>query len=253
LIPQAIRAITPYIMHEISPYLRPPMEVLPTDNFQPDVIFWGVRVGEPMVTLTSLLVASFCMFAWLRLGKIPRPDATLRLFRAFFLLMGLSSLTGGMIGHAFMHHFPLIFKTPGWVLGMLAVSALEQVSILRARPFLGARWTQALSWLNITQLMAALSFVFVTLWFPAVEIHSAVGFLLIVVPLEGMMFFKTRSTVSRYILLGISSLVGAVAVHILKLSAGVWFSYFDIAHLFMCGAIWMFMRGAERLTTDVAA
>lgn len=224
------------------------MEVLPTANFQPDVIFWGVRVGEPVITLTSLLVASLCMFAWLRLGKIPRSETAPRLFRAFFLLMGFSSLTGGLIGHAFIHHFPFVFKTPGWVLGMLAVSALEQVSILRARPFLGARWTQALSWLNIAQLTVALSFVFATLWFPAVEIHSAVGFLLIVVPLEGMMFFKTRSAVSRFILTGILLLIVAVVIHILKLSAGVWFSYFDIAHLFMCGAIWMFMRGA--LTTD---
>lgn len=225
------------------------MEVLITANYQPDVYFWGVRVGEPMVALTSLLVASFCIFAWVRLGKIPRPDRVNRLFRVFFLLMGLSSFTGGMIGHAFLHHFPFVFKTPAWVLGMLAVSALEQVSILRASAFLGARRTQALSWLNALQLTLALSFVFATLWFPAVEIHSAVGFLLVVAPLEGILFFKTRSAVSRFVLTGILMLVGAVVIHIWKVSAGVWFCYFDIAHLFMCGAIWMFMQGAERLAT----
>ena len=226
------------------------MEVLFTDNFQPDVFLWGIRVGEPMIALTSLLVSSFCIFAWLRLGKYPRKDISLRFFRAFFLLMGLSSFTGGMIGHAFMHLFPFIFKTPGWVLGMLAVSALEQASILRAKPYLGAKAALAFTWLNIAQLTVALSFVFATLWFPAVEMHSAFGFLIVVAPLEGIMFFKTRSPISSFVLSGILFLVGAVATHILKVSAGVWFCYFDIAHLFMCGAIWTFMLGAERLTTS---
>jgi hypothetical protein len=236
------------------------MEVLPTSNFQPDVSFWELRVGEPVITLTSLLVSLFCFYAWARLGKAismeqlgkgaPHLLDALRLFHVFFLLMGLSSFTGGIVGHAFMHHFPLVFKTPGWAMGMLAVSALEQVSIIRAKSFLGAVQVKALTWLNIAQLTVALSFVFATLWFPAVEIHSAFGLLLVVAPLEGMMFFKTRSAVSRSILWGILLLVGAVMMHIFKLSVGVWFCYFDIAHLFMCGAIWMFMLGAERLATD---
>jgi hypothetical protein len=225
------------------------MEVLFTANFQPDVSFWGVRVGEPVIALTSLLVSSFCIFAWARLGKIPRPDASLRLFRVFFLLMGLSSFIGGIIGHAFMHHFPFIFKMPGWVLGMFAVSTLEQVSILRAEPVLGTKTTRLLTWLNIAQLVVALSVVFATLWFPAVEMHSAFGFLFVIAPLELMMFFKDRSAVSRFVLGGILLLVGAVMMHILKISVGVWFCYFDKAHLFMCGAVWMFMLGAERLTT----
>lgn len=223
------------------------MEVLFTANFQPDVSFWGVRVGEPMIALTSLLVSLFCIFAWARLGKIPRPDASLRLFRAFFLLMGLSSFVGGIVGHAFMHCLPFVFKIPGWALGMFAVTALEQVSIMRARPLLGMAKAKALTWLNIVQLVVALSVVFATLWFPAVEMHSAFGFLCVIAPLELMLFFKTRSAVSRFVLGGILLLVGAVTMHILKFSVGVWFCYFDKAHLFMCGAVWMFMLGAERL------
>lgn len=225
------------------------MEVLFTANFQPDVSFWGVRVGEPIIALTSLLVSSFCIFAWARLGKIPRPDASLRLFRVFFLLMGLSSFVGGIVGHAFMHCLPFVFKIPGWVLGMLAVTALEQVSIMRARPLLGMAKAKTLTWLNIIQLVVALSVVLATLWFPAVEMHSAFGFLCVIAPLELMLFFKTRSAVSRFVLGGILMLVGAVTMHILKISVGVWFCYFDKAHLFMCGAVWMFMLAAKRLTT----
>ncbi|HRI61828.1 MAG TPA: hypothetical protein PK228_18950, partial [Saprospiraceae bacterium] len=196
------------------------MEVVHTDNFQPDVSFWGLRIGEPVVALTSVLVALFCFYAWYRLGKISRPGDALRLFRIFFLLMGTSTLTGGIVGHALMHQFSQVYKAPGWMLGMIGVSAFEQVSIVRARSFLKAGWVQALKWLNIVELMLAMTFVFVTLWFPAVEMHSAFGMLLVVVPLEGRMFFLSRSAVSRYILLGISLLVAGVIVHILKISAG---------------------------------
>lgn len=225
------------------------MEVIPTANFQPDLSFWGFRVGEPVIALTGLLLSGFCFYAWSRLGRSPRSGEAFRFFRIFFLLMGLSGFIGAVVGHAFLHHFQFIFKTPGWVLGMIAVSALEQASIVRAKPFLGAKWSRALTWLNIAQLTVALWFVFATLWFPVVEIHSAFGFLLVIAPLEIYLFFKTRSAVSRFILLGILLLVAAVMVHIFKISAGVWFSYFDIAHLVMCGAVWMFMRAGERLTT----
>ena len=203
-----------------------------------------------MIALTSILVASFCFYAWVRLGKIPLPGDALRLFRVFFLLLGFSTFIGGIVGHAFMHLFPLIFKTPGWALGMIAVAAIEQASIVRARSFLGARGVQVLTWLNSAQLIVALSFVFATLWFPAVEIHSAIGFLLVVAPLEAKMYLNNRSAASRFMLSGILLLVGAVAIHILKLSVDVWFCYFDIAHLMMCAAIWMFMRGAEQIAVD---
>lgn len=223
------------------------MEVLLTDNFQPDLFVWGWRVGEPMITLTSVLVASFCFYAWVRLGRTSESGDVSRLFRLFFLLMGLSTLIGGIVGHAFMHCLPQVCKTPGWGLGMLAVSAFEQVSILRARTVLSEKTVRALTALNIAQLSVALLVVYATLWFPAVEIHSAFGLLLIVAPIETRLLLRNRDVVSRHILTGILMLVGGVAIHILKISACAWFCYFDIAHLFMCAAIWKFMRAAENM------
>lgn len=226
------------------------MEVVYTENFQPDLSIWGLRIGEPVITLTSVLVAFFCFYAWVRLGKIAHAGDAHRLFRVFFILMGFSTLIGGIVGHAFMHQLPQVFKTPGWVLGMIAVSAFEQVSILRARSFLKPGSIRLLNWINVTELGIALSFVFVTLWFPAVEMHSAFGLLLVVLPLETRMYFKNKSVVSEYTLAGIGLLVASVSIHILKISAGIWFCFFDIAHLLMCGAIWMFMRGAERISIE---
>jgi len=230
------------------------MEVLPTDNFQPDIIVAGLRIGEPMIALTALLSAIICFYAWIRLGRQAEREDTLRLSRIFFLLMGLSTLIGSLVGHCFIYCLPFAFKAPGWILSMIAVSALEQASIVRAKPYIGAGWSRVLTWVNLVELTLALWFVTATLWFPVVEIHSAFGFLCIVAPLEMWLFFNKKQAGSRYLLFGILFLVGAVLIHISKISLGVWFSFFDIGHLLMCGAFWLFMLGAEanQSETDLA-
>jgi hypothetical protein len=223
------------------------MEVLPTANFQPDVVLWGLRIGEPMITLTGLLVTGVCFYGWLRLGRAAERDDARTLTRIFLLLTGLSTLVGGLVGHAFLHCLPFVFKLPGWMLGMVAVSALEQAAILRAEGAVGRRARKVLTWLNIAQLTVALWFVSSTLWFPTVEIHSAIGFLLLVAPLEAWRFGRGGDAASVGLLLGVLLLVGAVLAHISKISLSPWFCYFDFAHLFMAAAMWAIMRGGEAM------
>ncbi|MCB0524981.1 MAG: hypothetical protein H6576_08635 [Lewinellaceae bacterium] len=220
------------------------MEVIPTANFQPDISFWGLRIGEPVIAATGLLISVVCFVAWYRLGKIKDKSDSLRLSRIFFLLTGISTIVGAIVGHAFLYCLPFSFKLPGWILGMIAVSAFEQASIVKARPFLGHKKANILGYLNIAELTFTLWFVSSSLWFPAVEIHSAFGLLLIVLPLELYLLVKSKANQSRQILLGVALLVGAVLAHIFKISLGIWFSYFDIAHLFMIGAMWKFMQGS---------
>jgi hypothetical protein len=223
------------------------MEVLPTANFQPDVVLWGLRIGEPMITLTGLLVTGVCFYGWVRIGRLAGRDDARALTRIFLLLTGLSTLVGGFVGHAFLYCLPFGFKLPGWMLGMVAVSALEQAAIVRAQEAMGRRAAKVLTWLNIAQLTVALWFVSSTLWFPMVEIHSAVGFLLLVAPLEAWRFRRGRDSASAGILLGILLLIGAVLAHIFKISLGPWFCYFDFAHLFMAAAMWAILRGGEAM------
>ncbi len=216
---------------------------------QPDVYFMDVRITEPSIALTSLLITLVCLYAWLRLARQERTDE-IRLFRIFMLLMGLSTLIGGLAGHAFLYALPFIFKTPGWVLGMLAVTALAQTAIERSRSLLGPGRARVLTIINSVELLIALCVVFATLWFPLVEIHSAFGMLLLLATLEGWMYAKTRRRSSFYLLLSIVFAAAAAGVHIAKISLGLWFTFFDIGHVLMCGTIWMILRAAEISTTE---
>jgi hypothetical protein len=224
------------------------MEVLATGNFQPDIIVNGLRIGEPVIALTGLLVALICFYAWQRLGRIESPSEPLKLSRLFFLFTGLSTFIGGLVGHAFLYALPFEYKLPGWISGMIAVSALEQAAIVQAQWILGQRMVKMLSWINIVELTLALWLISSSLWFPVVEIHSAFGFLLIVAPLQWLIWRKSGAKGSTDILLGILLLIGAVVAHIFKISMGPWFSFFDFAHLFMGAAMWKIMTGAENST-----
>ncbi len=225
-----------------------------TQYLQPDLYFNGVRVTEFSIALTSVLVTAVCWYAWARLGRQVRTDEV-RLFRIFLLLMGFSTLIGGLAGHAFLSYLPFIFKTPGWGLGMLAVSALEQASIQRAKPYIGERWARILFIINIVELTVMLCLVCVTLWFPLVEIHSAFGMVLIVGTLEGWMYYQARQPAhpsptgeegrsSLYMLLSILFAAAAAGAHVAKLSLNTWFTFFDVGHVFMCGTIWMILKAA---------
>ena len=218
---------------------------------EPDLYIQGVRLTEFSIALTSLLVTLVCLFAWLRLGR-QEQQGEHRLFRLFFLLMGLSTLIGGLAGHAFLYCLPFIAKTPGWVLGMLAVSALAQNSIQRAKPALGDAKTLILTRINLIELLVALGFVFYTLWFPVVEMHSAFCLLALVGSLEIWLYRKARLRSSLYLLWSIVFAIAAAGVHVAKISLGTWITFFDIGHLLMCGTMWMILRAAQISTTESA-
>lgn len=226
------------------------MEVLLTDNFQPDLILGGLRLGEPVTAFTSLLMAFMCLYAWKRLGKfssvITRPDY----FRFFFLLMAISAFLGAVVGHLFIYMLPFAFKIPGWILGMLALAALVQASIWRTIGVLNGQWIYKISVLNKMTLLFGAVWLVGSLWFPVVEFHAAIGLLGMVLPMEYLMYRKDANVSSRYMLMGIGLLVFAVLFHIAQISISVWFSFFDIAHLIMCGAFWCFLLGAE---SDIAS
>lgn len=221
------------------------METHPT--IQPDLLVSGIRITEPTVALTAVLIALVCAWAWWQLRSYaPHPSPYMRLMRRFFLYMGVSSLCGGLIGHAFLHLVPFSWKLLGWVLGMAATALLAQAAIEDARPALGVRWTKGLTALNWTGFTAATAVVTWRLFFPLVEAHAAFCLVGLVLPLQ-VFGLSRRSGIlerKRLMLWGIGMAALAVVPHVLKYSLNTWFTYFDIGHVLMCVSIWFFWKAA---------
>ncbi|MCB9306797.1 MAG: hypothetical protein H6565_09380 [Lewinellaceae bacterium] len=223
-------------------------EFVPPPIIQPDIVLWGLRIAEPVTSMTALLIAVICGYAWRRLGKtLPGGDISL-LLRAFFFLMALATLFGGIIGHAFLYKVTFVWKVPGWVLSMISIAALERAAILHAKPLMPSFWGRFFSVLNIVELGIFLYLALSTLNFHFVEIHAGYGLLIVVSLFEGYVYRKRKDAGSKLILLAIPLAALAAALHLAKFSFSVWFTYFDIGHILMCICAWMMMLGAERMT-----
>lgn len=222
-------------------------EFIPPPIIQPDIWIAGLRIAEPVTSLTALMISAICWYAWWRLGRTAPDNGVIRLIRAFFVSMGLATLIGGIIGHAFLYLLSFAWKVPGWVVSMISIAALERAAILHARPLMRPIWGQFFSVLNIVELLTFLYLALSTLNFHFVEIHAGYGLLVVVCIFEGYVFAKTRDAGSRLILSAIPLAAVAAGAHVAKFSFSVWFTFFDIGHVLMCICAWVMMRGAERM------
>lgn len=62
---------------------------------------WGIRIDEPIVTLTDLLVTVLCFIYAYKIHKSGKKEKTFFYFKIYFFTMGIATLLGGIIGHAF--------------------------------------------------------------------------------------------------------------------------------------------------------
>lgn len=218
------------------------MEIIYTASYQPDIVLFGLRIGQPVMVLTDLLVAAVCLYGW---KVTPARNSGSSLLRYFFLFTGLSTLVSALFGHAFTYTLPREAVLPGWLLGVLGVSAMEQSAIERTRHLYSTSFGKVLTWFNVAKAGASFWFISSTLWFPAVEIHAAAGMLLTVAPLEAFLRIRTGDSGSKYILYGIGLLLVAVSVFIFKWILRPWMGYADMAHIVMSVAIWQFVKAGR--------
>jgi len=206
---------------------------------------FGVKVMEPMATLTDLLVAGVCFYAFVKLHKSRSRETSVVYFKYFFLCMAVSTTLGGLIGHAFLYALGFSWKLPGWVVGMSSVAFMERAAIKQARPVMRKGINDFLAWMNIVELVGFICIAFYTLNFFFVEIHATYG-LMVVFVLESFVYNKKKDKASRYILYGVGVSAIAALVHIAKFSLHTWFNYIDLSHVFMAIGSYLFYLGADK-------
>lgn len=216
---------------------------------QPPIEIYGITVLEPVTTLTDLLVAAVCLYAFIKLKALSRTDITFVYIRYFFLTMALATTVGGIIGHAFLYYFGFIWKVPGWIISMASVALLERASIQHARGLMPKRVGNIFAIVNIVELITFVIISVSTLNFFFVEVHAAYGMLVVVFSFELFVYLKTRDAGSRLFLWAVGVCALSAAVHLSRFSLHTWFNYFDISHVLMAIAAWLFYLGAKKIKT----
>ena len=63
----------------------------------PSVNILNVRLDEPVTTLTDIIIAAICFYAFFRLIRISGKQHLYLTY--FFLILGTGTFLGGVIGH----------------------------------------------------------------------------------------------------------------------------------------------------------
>src|SRR5215218_10742626 len=103
------------------------MESVPYNfNDMTRVQWMGITILEPVTVLTNLLITAVCVFAFVKLRRLATPNVIQKIMEYFFLLMGIATATGGILGHGFLYITGLYGKLPGWYISMFAIAFIER-------------------------------------------------------------------------------------------------------------------------------
>ncbi len=210
---------------------------------QPSIELFGITIMEPMVTFTDLWITAVCIYAFIKLVELNKPGKVHQYMRWYFFIMALATLLGGLLGHAFQYSVGLNWKLPGWLISMIAVMAVERASILHAQPVINKTFGKFLEVANIVELLTFAVITFTTLNFFFIQIHSAYGLGVGVLPLHFLVFWRTRNKGSRAFILTVLLATLAAFFYTSEIGLGIWFNHLDLAHTVMAISMYCFYRG----------
>lgn len=207
----------------------------------------GILVLEPVTTLTDLIVTVVCGYAFYHLHYHEHKKIRhVKFYRYFFLFMGIATLLGGIIGHAFLYKFSFEWKVPAWIVSMIAIALAERAAIMRSKQLMHHHLSKFFTFLNLAELVTFMFISIYTLRFIFVEIHAMYGLLVVVFSFEGYIFLRTRDHNSKKVLWCVFLAALAAYAHIGEVTIHKWFNYFDLAHVLMsisCAVLYQAVKG----------
>ncbi len=214
---------------------------------QPTIEIFGIPVMEPMVTFTDLWITAVCVYAFIKLKKLNKQGKVHQYMRWYFSIMALATFLGGILGHAFQYAVGLEWKLPGWLISMLSVMAIERASIMHAQPVINRKFGRFLEVANVVELLTFAVITFTTLNFFYIQVHSAYGLGLVVLPLHFLVYWRTRNEGSRIIFLSVLFATLAAFFYTSEIGLHTWFNHLDLAHTVMAISLFFFYKGARKL------
>ena len=212
------------------------------------VYLGNIRIDEPIVTLTDILISVLCFLYAYKLHKQKVDNRSIQLFKYYFIMMGIATFLGGVMGHAFLYLADSkIWKLPGWITSMFSIMLIERAVINHAGILFPKKVIMGLRIFNVIELVVFLALSVIYLEFFYVEFHSAYGLLVVVCGLEGMLYYKKPNKSSRNILIGLCCAGGAALVFSKKWGLHEWFNHLAVSHVFMAVATYFFYKSAKRM------
>ena len=214
---------------------------------QPDIEIFGIRVMEPVTSITDILVAATCIYAYARLRKAKLQSRTALFMEWYFLTMAAATFFGGMIGHAFLYAVNEYWKLLGWFISMASIALIERAAIQHATRLISPTLGKTFLIINIVELLTFMVITAVTLHFRFVQIHIVYGLLVVVFSFQLFVYLKTRDVGSKIFLRAIAVLIVAGFIFNYPIVLHKWFNHRDFAHILMAIGTIIFLKGTLKL------
>ena len=204
-----------------------------------------ITIQEPMTAFTDLVITAVSLYAFFRLRrKWPDPTPHERIYLWFFLLMGISTLFGACLSHAFAYAFPSgqYNLLPNWITNVLSVACYPLALIGRADQ---VRTLPAKKLLTAAVLVETAVILVLMLWkmsFLYDEIHIAACVYLFALPLQIRLWkdgcrAEIRAAWAAGVLMTLIPVVLVTKMHL-----GAWMNDFDISHVLIAVAMYLYFR-----------
>ena len=228
------------------------MTVDPTTIIQPSIFIGGLEIGEPVTTITDLMISAVSFYCWWKLRNSSRKGLKYKFFEIFFFLTGFGTFCGGILGHGFLYWFGPKWKLIGFYTGMIAVAAIERASILHAKPLIKPWLGRLFLVLNMLELIFMMVYTAITLHFRFVEYHIAYGFLVVALFFNLYVYFITKDPGSKIIIFNSFLLIITVFIFNHPIILHTWFNHRDLAHIFMALSMWVLLQACLQWEPDVS-
>ncbi len=200
---------------------------------QPSIEVLSIRIDEPITTMTDLIMAAICFYAYFRINQIGSTVRIKRYFKYYFLTLGIATLAGGLLGHAFLYTLSPIWKLVSWIFTLLSVAILSHALIELSKPLLKPGFSKMVSRINFLILSLALLYTLYTLAFSAVKYYTIFGMFMVVGSLSYVIYQKTEMRGVLKVITGVSVGLLSAIIFSFEWGLGPWLNHNDISHLIL--------------------
>lgn len=211
---------------------------------QPSIEVLSIRIDEPVTTMTDLIMSAICFYAYFRIRQLESTVRIKKYFKYYFLTLGIATLAGGLLGHAFLYTLPPAWKLVSWVFTLISVAILSHGLIELSKPLLKPGFSKIVSRINMLILSLALLYTLYTLAFSAVKYYSIFGMLIVVGSLSYVIYQKTEIRGVVKIMLGVGVGVLSALIFSFEWGLGPWLNHNDISHLILSFSALTLYKGA---------
>ncbi len=211
---------------------------------QPSIEVLNLRIDEPVTTVTDLIMAAICFYAYFRIREQESTGKIKCYFKYYFLTLGIATLAGGLLGHAFLYSLSPRWKLVSWVFTLISVAIFSHALIELAKPLLKPGFSRMVSRVNLLILSLALLYTLYTLAFSAVKYYTIFGMFAVVGSLSYFIYQKTESRGVVKLMVGVG--VGLLSAFIFSFEWGIgpWFNHNDISHVILSFSAFSLYKGA---------